>query len=249
LGFIFLVVNLLAALWYVFRHRGEKSLLFSGLSLLCMMVLVPMAYAAGGVIYQWYFWPIAYLGYALICAVFNEWLTTGSKVARAGYVLAGLVIAAGILAQWVYSYSWGIKEYAYRGGIGKQLAELAHEGDTLFLEPAGYIPFYSGLYTYDEAGLGSPLVMHYRNLYKTPWWMRFVEQVKPDWIVQRAQFATFTTYQGYTLTQEERGWFLENYHLEIIESYRPLDYTSNPLLLRFLEMGTADDYYIYEINR
>ncbi len=152
-------------------------------------------------------------------------------------------------AQWVFSYSWGMKEYAYRGGIGQQLAGMAHENDTLFLEPAGYIPYYSGLYTYDEAGLGSPLILHYRDLYQTPWWIRFVEDAKPDWIVQRDHFETFTTYQGYTLNETEQKLFLENYHLVEKISYRPQEYASQPLLVRLLAMGSADSYLIYEINR
>ncbi len=248
-GFAFLGMIILVAILFLLRHRKNRELLFTGISLVSMVLMIPIAYAYGGVIFQWYFWPIAFLGYALVCVMLAEWLTLGSKIARARSVLVILTFTVGIFAQWVFSYSWGMKEYAYRGGIGRQLAEISHKGDTLFLEPAGYIPFYSGLYTYDEAGLGSPLVVHYRTLYRGPWWIRFVEQVNPDWIVQREKFSTFTTYQGYTLIDDEQRWFLENYHLVEKTSYRPEDYTSNPLLVKFLKMGTTDDYYIYEINR
>lgn len=249
LGFVFLGMIILAAIIFLLLHRKDKALLFTGLSLASMALLIPIAYALGGVIFQWYFWPVSFLGYSLAWVLLTEWVASGNRTARAGSVLVILAVAAGILAQWIFSYSWGMKEYAYRGGIGRHLAEISQKGDTLFLEPAGYIPFYSGLYTYDEAGLASPLVVHYRTLYKTPWWIRFVEQVKPDWIVQRGQFSNFTTYQGYQLISDDQRWFLENYHLVEIDSYQPADYTSNPLLLKLLKMGSSDEYYIYEINR
>lgn len=248
-GIVFLALMVAAMIIFLIRYRSSRRVWFTGLSIISMAVLIPAAYSFGRVVFPWYFWPATFLGYAIVCALLVDWLATKRKGYGPTSFIIGLAVLGGVAAQWAYSYSWGMKEYAYRGGIGKQLAEMAQENDTLFLEPAGYIPYYSGLYTYDEAGLGSPLVLHYRDLYQTPWWIRFVEDAKPDWIIQREHFEEFTTYQGYTLNKTEQKWFLENYHLVEKISYQPKDYASHPLLERLLSMGSADSYLIYEINR
>jgi hypothetical protein len=160
-----------------------------------------------------------------------------------------MVTVAGMLAlQWAYSYNWGTKERLYRGGIGEYLAEISRPRETLFLEPAGYIPYFSGLYTYDEVGLASPQVAQYRAADPQGWWTTFVKKVKPVWLIQRGHIASYTTYQGYKFSTEEREWFDANYSLVRSFTYKPEEYTSSPLLMKLLEMGAADDYYIYKLN-
>lgn len=248
-GIIFLVLVVAAMIIFLIRNRNNLLIWYSSLSIISMVVLLPAAYSFGRVVFPWYFWPATFFGYAIVCTLLIDWMVSNRKESRMVGIMIGLAVVAGMAAQWVYSFSWGMKEYTYRGGIGRLLAEMAHENDTLFLEPAGYIPYYSGLYTYDEAGLGSQLVLHYRDLYQTLWWIRFVEDAKPDWIVQREHMENFTTYQGYTLNEPEQKWFLDNYHLVVKITYRPQDFTSQPLLVRLLSMGSADSYLIYEINR
>ena len=42
-------------------------------------------------------------------------------------------------------------------------------GDTLFLEPAGYIPFYAGIKTFDEVGLASPEILRFKERDPNDW--------------------------------------------------------------------------------
>lgn len=248
-GVVFLILFAVGMIIFLIQNRKNQRVFYSGLSIISMAILIPAAYSFGRVVFPWYFWPATFFGYAIVCTLVVDWLSKRPKGYWLVSVIVGLAVVGGMAAQWCYSYSWGMKEYVYRGEIGMRLAEMAHENDTLFLEPAGYIPYYSGLYTYDEAGLGSPLVLHYRDLYQTPWWIRFVEDAKPDWIIQREHFKKFTTYQGYTLNETEQQWFLDHYHLVDEISYQPQDFTTQPFLTRLLSMGSADSYLIYEINR
>ncbi len=104
---------------------------------------------------------------------------------------------------------------------------------------------YSGLKTYDEVGLVSPLVVHYRDVYRSRWWMEFVQDATPDWIVQRGHFREYVTYQGYQLDDNERKWFLKHYELAKEFQYQMEDFTGNPVLLSLLTLGEADDYLVF----
>ncbi len=247
LGYIFLILVTLGILAHVWRKRSERKTLFFVLAMVSLVFAVPAAYAAGGVIYPWYLWPCALFAYAILLALVMEIVSAGKRGSRA---LAGAVMIAlvGMFAlQWAYSYSWGMKERAYRGGIGEYLAKISEPGDTLFLEPAGYIPYYSGIYTHDEVGLVSPLILKYRADDPQGWWMDFVREVKPVWLVERGHITSYETYQGYEFSPEEREWFDANYTLVHSFEYNPEDYTSSPILTRLLELGTIDDYYIFKI--
>lgn len=244
-GMVFLPMVLLGMTYFLWLCWNEKIARYIGLAVVSMSLLVPVAYAFGGVLYQWYFWPPAILGAALPLAVIVDWLNMkrrSSGLLRWGCVLG---MTAGIFSQLAFSYVWGMKEFAYRGGMGTWLKERAKAGDTMLLEPAGYIPFYSGLYTYDEVGLVSPQVVTYREAYDPRWWPEFVMDFHPEWLVQREHITDFKTYQGYVLNEEEQDWFQEYYRLEGRFSFIPDDYTGSDALARLLSLSEADDYYIY----
>ena len=143
----------------------------AGLALAGVVFTIPAAYAFGGVIFPWYMWPCTFLAYAVLSSLVIEWIYITRRFAVVGLIFISLAVLGMALAQWTYSYNWGMKEYTYRGGIGRYLASISKPDDTLFLEPAGYIPFYSGLFTYDEVGLVFPQVVHYREVYQDSWWM------------------------------------------------------------------------------
>ena len=247
-GYLFLAFVTLGIGLYSWTKRSNRAALILALAIASMIYLVPSAYAVGGVIYPWYMWPSTLLAYALLSTLVMDWIAAGHK----GRGLLAAALIAGIIgmlaAQWAYSYNWGMKEYAYRGGIGKYLASISELEQTMFLEPAGYIPYYSSLYTYDEVGLASPVVLQYREDDPQGWWMDFVMEIRPDWLVQRGHIALNRTYQDYEFTPEEQEWLNAHYSLVNSFTYQPETYTSSPLLLSLLDLGVADDYYIYRLN-
>lgn len=68
--------------------------------------------------------------------------------------------------------------------IGEWLAQNSHPGDRVFLEPLGYIGFYSGLKTYDWPGLSSREVVE-AHAKVGPQWAAIVDYLGPDWLVLR----------------------------------------------------------------
>ena len=59
----------------------------------------------------------------------------------------------------------GFQENSYRSVIGKDIFRMSDNPDidTLFLEPAGYIPYYAKIKTYDTVGLSSPEILKFRK--------------------------------------------------------------------------------------
>ena len=71
-----------------------------------------------------------------------------------------------------------------RRKIGEWLAQNAAVGDRVFLEPLGYIGFYSRLKTYDWPGISSrEVVAAHRKVGSE--WAALVEFLNPDWLVLR----------------------------------------------------------------
>ena len=247
-GVIFLVAILAAAILLIYRNRDGRDRLVTVLCLVSISLAIPLAYAFGGVLYQWYFWPCTLLGYAFVLALLIDRAAAGGMPARLITWITVIALLAGVAAQWGFSYAWGMKEFAYRGGIGVWLNENSRPDERILLEPAGYIPYYSRLYTYDEVGLVSPQVVTYRQAYRSRWWMEFVSDFKPNWIIQRGHIEEFETYQGIALTDDEQDWFLEHYREVASFEFNPEDYTTTPLLIRLLSLGEADRYYVFHLK-
>lgn len=57
----------------------------------------------------------------------------------------------------------------YRTHIGNQIADFYSDMGSLLLEPAGYIPYYANVFTYDTIGLASPRVHYYRSGHQVQW--------------------------------------------------------------------------------
>ena len=75
-----------------------------------------------------------------------------------------------------------------RRPIGEWLAKNAAPGDRVFLEPLGYIGFFSGLKTYDWPGLSSREVVEAHAKVGAQWAM-IVDYLGPDWLVLRPREA------------------------------------------------------------
>lgn len=239
---------------------------------LVAMLTIPAAYAYGGMLMPWYFQPPKWVAWVLVAqAAINfraKLATPGSRrIFTAALVLIWMALDA---LQFIVGVKQGLQEENYRAPIGKDIAAMAHPGDTLFLEPAGYIPFYSGLKTDDEAALVSRQVLNYRLKYGKSWLIRFVEDHHPTFIVERAHFLKWHTYSFargdvYTFTPKEIAWFKAHYDLVRQYKFTLAVFTNSPIahfaqtwfgidsarlargpLGRWLShFDNQDDYYVY----
>jgi hypothetical protein len=241
-----LVVVFLSILWL---KRRDQFPVLAGMAV--VIFGLPTAYALGGVIFPWYLWPSQYLctGVLLGCVIYVITRVEHRVIRQTCWL--GLFVAGFLMMplQLARSYNWGVMEGVYRAKIGTYIAGVSNSKDTLFLEPAGYIPFYAKLKTIDEIGLTSPIAVKYKKENKNNWWMNCVKQERPTFLVQREGFTEYRTHHGYTLSTDEIRWFNENYQLIKRFCYTPKEYTNNAFLVRLLRLSSTHDYYVFKLRK
>lgn len=136
------------------------------------------------------------LGQALTLA--EKWHAAGSGAGRWLGRLSRIVALA--LALGTASLTVAMARQAYlemtiierdvRGAIGKWLhATAARNDETVFLEPLGFIGFFSGLKMLDYPGLGSPEVVAARRHASTHAYPdclgELIASLRPDWVILR----------------------------------------------------------------
>jgi hypothetical protein len=217
------------------------------LAMLATGILIPLCYIAGGVIFPWYLWTSAWLLAAFPCYLFVVWVAALSP-ARRRAALAGMAAVLCILMglQWLVSFNNGIEEYKYRAEIGRDIAAIAHPGDRLLLEPAGYIPFFAGIHTDDEVGLVSERVIRYRLRDGNGWYMDFLRTEQPTFLVERESILVHRTADDAPISAGDWQWFRAHYRLVRAYHYRASDYVRNPVLLRLMHAAYTSNYYLFE---
>jgi hypothetical protein len=245
-GRIFFLIFLIVFCVYLYKNRGKK---YFGFICLCfgLSFVIPAIYASGGVVFPWYLWPSTLFAFLIISAFFIEYINQLESKSR--WLGFGMVIITTILLsfiQWTISFNWGLQERYYRGGIGEYINSVSNKEDKILLEPAGYIPYFADRYTYDEIGLVTPLVTAYRERFKGRWWVNFLIDYRPDFLVERSPILQYLTLDGYKLNDGEVRWFNGHYVLLNQFHYDPNRYVTNNILLAILAFGTASDYYLYK---
>lgn len=95
-----------------------------------------------------------------------------------------------------------IVEDGNRRTIGEWLRANATPGQTVFLEPLGYIGFYSGLKTYDFPGMSSREMVAARRLVGNDW-DALIRYLHPDWLVLRPAEITRLSARDSTLLRSD----------------------------------------------
>lgn len=239
--FLIFAIAVFALAFHLWPSRRER-VVFGTLAL--ATVLVPLAYAYGGVLFSWYLYPANWIAVTVAVLVLVRLLLRGRFRNTAAAVLAVLWIAL-IFLQWTKALAASTQDYHYRGDIGRYLATISHGRGTLFLEPAGLIPYFSGLRTDDEIGLVSQRVTGFMERDPDSWWFDYVSTVQPDYIVQRAGFDEYRTIEGFTLTPDQQQWFQQHYKLLRRVHYVPAAYHPSHFLQRILAFGPIEDYLIF----
>ena len=254
------------------RRHDKVGCVLTGALIFCML-LAPAAYAYSGLLMPWYFHAPRWAAYVLVADAMVLWARQLRPQQTRIFVAAALVILAAFNGiQFAVSAKQGLQETGHRILIGKYIGANSKPGDTLFLEPAGYIPFYSGLRTDDEVGLVSRSVVDYRIKYGKSWWIHYVKERRPTFIVERPHFLKWQTYSfvrdgsdTYTLTPDEIAWFKSNYQLvrefkftldvytkssyaRLLKAWFGIDLDAlakGPMGALLSRFNNEDDYYVY----
>lgn len=156
---------------------------------------------------QWYLPSATILGIAALALIISDLVLLRNsfqrrgKAQKASYVHVVTVGAASIISAVVlvlfFCTAWEMRnqqriiEEGHRKQIGLWLKDHAKTPtDTVFLEPLGYIGFFSGLKMYDCPGLSSLEVVQARRKVGDNW-ILIIRLLHPDWLVLRPEEEAF----------------------------------------------------------
>ena len=180
-------------LWTVPRLRTEtKAASLSFLGAVLYLSYFPPFY------YPWYLCMPAFLGFLTLGGLLAQLLDIAgnlsspklSSLLRSGLVVLGVTIM-GLNIWMTVSSAQQLKirqeliEVGNRRKIGEWLRAHAQPRDTVFLEPLGYIGYYSQLRTYDHPGLSSREVVDAIHRLGPSDWGALILDLHPDWLVLR----------------------------------------------------------------
>jgi hypothetical protein len=156
-------------------------------------VFVGMFYLCSIVLFPWYVPPwtaLAALALAFLLDAFHRTAVDAGRQGLAqicrslGATLVVVQVAVLVAVAWQMRVGQSLVEEGVRRGIGVWLRQHAARSDTVFLEPLGYIGYFSQLKTYDFPGLSSPeVVAAVRSGARR--YADVIARLQPDWVVLR----------------------------------------------------------------
>jgi hypothetical protein len=184
-GIFGLVLGSWCALYWVFPGRDRvariASFFYFGSALYLGCVGV------SGLIFPWYYVPCCVSGAVVISRVVGASLDSSRR--RPAALVALGIITVGLGYQMVFScmqlkLRQVLVENGTRRHVGLWLHDHMQKGQTVYLEPIGYIGYYSGAHILDYPGLVSPSVVAARRLTNQGFY-GCIGVLKPDWLVMR----------------------------------------------------------------
>lgn len=142
-----------------------------------------------GLMFPWYFVPCCVMGSVVLSRVLGGALGGGGRPARAAAAAALCALALALGYQMAFSLiqlriRQDLVEDGTRRSVGLWLRGHMAPSDTVYLEPIGYIGYYSQAHILDYPGLVAPSVVEARRLTHQGFY-GCISVLKPDWVVVR----------------------------------------------------------------
>ena len=206
-------------IWIIFLFSWTKQLIF----------ISQRSY------FDWYYWVPQILLFAVILVFVLE-----QKTYKLWWI--SLLIIFYILPmaafQTVHSIATGNGEWNYRRSIGLFLKDYEKDKNQyILLEPAGYIPYFSGLKAIDEVGLVVKEIQTEIKKDKANYWKNTVEKRKPKYLL-----APKNLFEG-----KDGSFYQENYQL--LKEFRIKNHlnSDNKILEKIYRLKpSGTDYNLYE---
>ncbi|HEY5079975.1 MAG TPA: hypothetical protein VII43_09010, partial [Opitutaceae bacterium] len=140
-----------------------------------------------GLIFPWYYIPCVISGGIVLSRIIGRGL--GTALGRKPALAALAILVTGLGYESVFSMiQLKIRQVMVEDGTRKQIGLWLHDhmkpGDTVYLEPIGYIGYYSQAHILDYPGLVSPSVVRARHETGQGFY-GCIGVLKPDWVVAR----------------------------------------------------------------
>ena len=185
--------------------------------------------------FDWYYWVPQILLFAVILVFVLEQKTYKLWWISLLFIFYILPMAA---FQTVHSIATGNGEWNYRRSIGLFLKDYEKDKNQyILLEPAGYIPYFSGLKAIDEVGLVDKEIQTEIKKDKANYWKNTVEKRKPKYLL-----APKNLFEG-----KDGSFYQENYRL--LKEFRIKNHlnSDNKILEKIYRLKpSGTDYNLYE---
>ena len=185
--------------------------------------------------FDWYYWVPQILLFAVILVFVLEQKTYKFWWISLLIIFYILPMAA---FQTIHSIATGNGEWNYRRSIGLFLKDYEKDKNQyIFLEPAGYIPYFSGLKAIDEVGLVDKEIQTEIKKDKANYWKNTVEKRKPKYLL-----APKNLFEG-----KDGSFYQENYQL--LKEFRIKNHlnSDNKILEKIYRLKpSGTDYNLYE---
>ena len=185
--------------------------------------------------FDWYYWVPQILLFAVILVFVLE-----QKTYKLWWISLLLIfyILPMVAFQTIHSIATGNGEWNYRRSIGLFLKDYEKDKNQyILLEPAGYIPYFSGLKAIDEVGLVDKEIQAEIKKDKANYWKNTVEKRKPKYLL-----APKNLFEG-----KDGGFYQENYRL--LKEFRIKNHlnSDNKILEKIYRLKpSGTDYNLYE---
>lgn len=140
--------------------------------------------------------------------------------------------------QTVHSIATGNGEWNYRRSIGLFLNTYEKDKKQwILLEPAGYVPYFSGLKTIDEVGLVDKQIQEEIKKDKSNYWINTVKNRKPKYLLSYRDL----------FEDKDSVYYKTNYR--VLNEFRIKDYLKSeyPVLEKIYKLKpSGTDYNLYE---
>lgn len=185
-------------------------------------------------LFDWYYWvPQLLLFVPVLIFVLeqkerrNLWLS----------LLIIFYIVPMLAFQTIHSIATGNGEWNYRRTIGTFLNQYEKDKNQwILLEPAGYVPYFSGLKTIDEVGLVDKQIQEEIKKDKTNYWINTVKNRKPKYLL---------SYQN--LYEGKNADYYQT-HYKLLKEFRVKDHlkSDNKILEKIYNLKpSGTDYNLY----
>ena len=185
--------------------------------------------------FDWYYWVPQILLFAVILVFVLEQKTYKFWWISLLIIFYILPMAA---FQTIHSIATGNGEWNYRRSIGLFLKDYEKDKNQyILLEPAGYIPYFSGLKAIDEVGLVDKEIQTEIKKDKANYWKNTVEKRKPKYLL-----APKNLFEG-----KDGSFYQENYQL--LKEFRIKNNlnSDNKILEKIYRLKpSGTDYNLYE---
>ena len=185
--------------------------------------------------FDWYYWVPQILLFAVILVFVLE-----QKTYKLWWISLLLIFYILPMAafQTIHSIATGNGEWNYRRSIGFFLKDYEKDKNQyILLEPAGYIPYFSGLKAIDEVGLVDKEIQTEIKKDKANYWKNTVEKRKPKYLL-----APKNLFEG-----KDGSFYQENYQL--LKEFRIKNHlnSDNKILEKIYRLKpSGTDYNLYE---